>query len=167
MMQGIRRLVVCTAVSGLLAAGAVTASMGVARADNFAAACGGNSANGYICNLDTTVASPGSMTVNVDSGAASEGVNMYWTVTCADSTDSQNDEGATLNAATPVNVPLAPLPPTAADGNCNVNVGISLPTHDHQAEDRLHRNADLHAGRLDVECSCGAPGRGFWREVRG
>jgi len=130
MMQGIRRLVVCTAVSGLLAAGAVTASRGVAHADNFAAACGGNSANGYICNIDTTVASPGSMTVNVDSGAASEGVNIYWTVTCADSTGSQNEEGATLNAATPVNVPLAPLPSTAADGNCNVNVGISLPAHD-------------------------------------
>ena len=42
MMRGIRRLVVCAAVSGLLAAGAVSASLQVAHADNFAAACGGN-----------------------------------------------------------------------------------------------------------------------------
>ena len=130
MMRGIRRLVVYAAAAGLLAAGAVSANLEVAHADNFAAACGGNSANGYLCNLDTTVPSAGSMTVAIDSGAAPENVNVYWTVTCADSTGSQNQEGATINAATPLNVPLAPLPPNAADGNCNVNVGISLPTHD-------------------------------------
>jgi hypothetical protein len=130
MMRGIRRLVVCTAVSGLLAAGAVGAISQVASADNFAAACGGNSANGYLCNLDTTVQSPGSMTVGVDSGAAPENVNVYWTVTCTDGSSSQNEEGATLNATTPLSVPLTPLPATAAGGNCNVNAGISLPTHD-------------------------------------
>jgi hypothetical protein len=47
MMRGVRRLVVCTAVSGLLAAGAVTASLGVAHADGLAAACEGNGDNGY------------------------------------------------------------------------------------------------------------------------
>ena len=126
-MRGIRRLVVCTAVSGLLAAGVVSASMGVARADsNFAAACGGNGANGYVCNLDTTVPSPGDISVNVDSGAASESVNVNWTVSCADSSGTENQEGATDNASTPLNVSLAPLPATASDGNCNVNVGIKL-----------------------------------------
>jgi Ricin-type beta-trefoil lectin domain len=130
MMRGIRRLVVCTAVSGLLAAGAVGATMQVAHADNFAAACGGNMANAFICNLDTTVPSPGSITVNVDSGAASENVNVNWTVTCADSTSSQPELGATDNASTPLHVPLTPLPSPAADGKCNVNVGISLPAHD-------------------------------------
>jgi hypothetical protein len=130
MMRGIRRLVVCTAVSGLLAAGAVSASMQVAHAGNFAAACGGNTANAFHCNLDTTIPSPGSISVNVDSGAAAENVNVNWTVTCADSTGSQPEQGATDNASTPLNVPLTPLPSTAADGNCNVNVGITLPAHD-------------------------------------
>jgi hypothetical protein len=126
-MRGIRRLVVYTAVSGLLAAGAVTASMGIAHADNFAAACGGNSTDFYICNLDATIASPGSITATVDSGVASEHVNVNWTVTCADGSGSQNELGATDNAATPLDVPLVPLPATAADGSCTVNVGISLP----------------------------------------
>jgi hypothetical protein len=130
MMRGIRRLVVCTAVSGLLAAGAVGASLQTARADNFAGACEGNGDNGYICNIDTTVPSPGSVTVNVDSGVPSEQVDVSWTVSCTDTSGSQNAEGATYNAATPLNVPLAPLPSTASDGNCNVNLGISLPPHD-------------------------------------
>ena len=130
MMQGIRRLVVYAAATGLLAAGAVSASLQVAHADTPAATCSGNSAEGYICNLDTTIASAGSMSVSVDSGSASENVNVNWTVSCADSTGTQNQLGATGNAATPLTVPLAPLPPTAADGTCQVNVGITLSTHD-------------------------------------
>ena len=129
MMRGIRRLVVCTAVSGLLAAGAVTASLQVAHADNFAAACGGNGSNGYVCNLDTVVPASSSITVTVDSGAASEQLNVSWTVACTNGANSGNEEGATDNAATPISVPLTPLP-SAAGGQCNVNVGISLPTHD-------------------------------------
>jgi len=130
MMRGIRRLVVFVAATGLLATAAVSASLGVAQADNFAAACGGNTGNSFICNMDTTIAAPGSITVGVDSGAASEKVNVNWAVTCADSTGSQPQVGATINAATPLNVPLIPLPPTAADGQCNVNVGVTLPSHD-------------------------------------
>jgi len=130
MMRGIRRLVAYTAVSGLLAAGAVSASLQVARADNFAAACGGNMGNGYICNLDTVVPSASSISVGVDSGAASERVNVNWTIACTDSASSGNEEGATDNAATPLTVPLAPLPSAAANGQCNVNVGISLPNPD-------------------------------------
>jgi Ricin-type beta-trefoil lectin domain len=129
MMRGIRRLVVCTAVSGLLAAGAVSASLQVAHAGNFAAACGGNGSNGYICNLDTVVPAASSISVGVDSGSASEQVSVNWTVACTDGAKSGNEEGATDNAATPLNVPLTPLP-SAANGQCNVNVGISLPTHD-------------------------------------
>ena len=130
MMRGIRRLVVCTAVSGLIAAGAVSASMEVAHADNFAAACGGNTVNGYICNLDTVVPSASAISVSVDSGSASERVNVNWTIACTDSAGSQNQLGATDNAATPLTVPLAPLPSAAADGQCNVNAGISLPNPD-------------------------------------
>jgi hypothetical protein len=118
MMRGIRRLVVCTAVSGLLAAGAVGATMQVAHADNFAAACGGNGSNGYRCNLDTVVPASSSITVTVDSGAASEQLNVSWTVACSNGANSGNEEGATDNAATPIN------------GSCNVNAGISLPAHD-------------------------------------
>jgi hypothetical protein len=130
MMRGIRRLVVCTAVSGLLAAGAVSATLQVAHADSIAATCGGNPENGYVCNLDTVVPSAGSITVTVDSGAASENVNVNWTVACTDGAGSGNQLGATDNAATPVTVPLAPLPSQAADGQCNVNAGISLPAKD-------------------------------------
>ena len=129
MMRGIRRLVVCTAVSGLLAAGAVSASLQMAYAGNFAAACGGNGSNGYICNLDTVVPASSSISVSVDSGSASEQVSVNWTVACTDGANSGNEEGATDNAATPLNVPLTPLP-SAANGQCNVNVGISLPAHD-------------------------------------
>jgi Ricin-type beta-trefoil lectin domain len=129
MMRGIRRLVVCTAVSGLLAAGAVGATMQVAHADNFAAACGGNGSNGYRCNLDTVVPASSSITVTVDSGAASEQLNVSWTVACSNGANSGNEEGATDNAATPITVPLTPLP-SAASGSCNVNAGISLPAHD-------------------------------------
>jgi Ricin-type beta-trefoil lectin domain len=126
MMRGIRHLVVYAAVTGLLAAGAVSASLEVAHADTFAAACGGNGENDYICNLDATVSSPGSISVAVDSGSASENLNVNWTVTCG----SQNQLGATDNATTPFTVPLTPLPATAGDNSCTVNVGISLPKPD-------------------------------------
>lgn len=130
MMPGIRRLVVYTAAIGLLAAGAVSASLQTANAQDIAAACGGNGANDYICNIDATVSSPGTMLVNVTSGDVVEEVNVQWTVTCADSTGSEPQEGATDNADTPLNVDLTPLPPTAADGTCTVNVGITLPKPD-------------------------------------
>jgi len=130
MMRGIRHLVVCTAVSGLLAAGAVSASLQVAHADTIAATCGGNGSNGYICNLDTVVPSAGSISVSVDSGSVSEDVNVSWTVACTDSAGSGNQLGATDNAVTPLTVPLTPLPSAAADGQCNVNAGISLPAND-------------------------------------
>src|SRR5579863_3562386 len=130
MIRGIRRFAIYTAVSGLLAAGAVGASLQSASADNFAAACGGNGSNGYVCNLDTVVPAASSITVTVDSGASSEQVNVNWTVACTDSAGGQNEEGATDNAATLLTLPLAPLPAAANDGKCNVNAGISLPVHD-------------------------------------
>ena len=127
MMQGIRRLVVYTAATGLLAAGAVSASLQGAHADTFAAACGGNGDNGYQCNLEATIPSPGSITVSVDSEGANEEVDVNWTVTCADGNSSIPEEGATDYAETPLSVPLQPLPSTAAGGSCTVNAGISVP----------------------------------------
>jgi hypothetical protein len=125
MMRGIRRLVVCTAATGLLAAGAITASQQVAHADNFAAACGGNADNGFICNMDTEVPASSAMTVTVDSGSALENVNVNWTVQCA----GGNQLGATDNAETPLTVPLTPLPSATATEQCSVNVGVSLPAN--------------------------------------
>jgi hypothetical protein len=102
----------------------------MAQADNFAAACGGNGANDYTCNLDTVVPSPGTMKVVVDSGAASEDMNVSWTVACTGPGGAGNELGATDNASTPLTVPIAPLPAAANGGSCNVNVGIVPPTHD-------------------------------------
>jgi beta-glucosidase len=124
-----RRLVVCTAATGVLAAAAVSASLGVAQAQTVAAAvCGGNSDNGYICNLDATIPAASSITVNVNSGEAADNVNVDWSVSCTDSSGTQSQAGATDDASTAsnLNVALTPLPATASDGSCSVNVGITL-----------------------------------------
>jgi Ricin-type beta-trefoil lectin domain len=125
MIRGIRRLVAYAAVTGLLVAGAVSASLDVAHADTVATTCEANSANGFHCPLDATITSPGSISITVTPDSGTEAVNVGWTVTCANSTGSQPQEGATENAATPLTVPLSPLPPTA-DGQCTVNASVTL-----------------------------------------
>jgi len=128
MMRGIHRLVIYAAVTGLLAAGAVSASLEAAHADNFAAACGGNSGNGFVCTMAATIVSPSSITLSGDSGRATgEEANVNWTVTCVDSTGSQSQQGATYRASIPFSMPLMPLPATA-DGQCSVSLVINLPT---------------------------------------
>ena len=129
MMRGVRRLVVCAAVSGLLVAGAVTATLEAAHADTVVTVCGGNQANAFTCNLDATISSPGSITVSADSGSASEEVNANWTVSCTDSTGTASQEGGTDNTTTPLTLPLVPLPSTA-DGQCSVNVSVTVPNPD-------------------------------------
>jgi hypothetical protein len=119
MMRGSRRLVAYAAVAGLLVAGAVSTSLEVAHADTTATTCEANSANGFHCPLDATITSPGSISITITPDTGAEAVNVSWTVTCTDSTGSQPSEGATDNAATPLTIPLAPLPPTA-DGTCTV-----------------------------------------------
>ena len=79
MMRGIHRLVVFTAATAARGR-AVSASLEGAHADTFAAACGGNGDNGYQCNLEATIPSPGSITVSVDSEGANEEVDVNWTV---------------------------------------------------------------------------------------
>jgi Ricin-type beta-trefoil lectin domain len=130
MMRGIRRLVVCAAATGLLTAGVVGASLQVAHAQTVVVVCGGNGSNDYVCNLDTTISDASAISVTADSGAANENLDVNWTVSCTDSAGSGNQEGATDNASTPLTVPLTPLPSSATDGTCQVNVGISLPAHD-------------------------------------
>src|SRR5271163_2404837 len=71
MMRGrIRRLVVCAAVTGLLAAGAVTASMEYAHAQSEVDYCLGASDNSYNCTVTATVSDPASITVGVTDDVA-------------------------------------------------------------------------------------------------
>ena len=121
MMRGIRRLVVCTAASGLIAAGAVTASMGVAHA-NFASICDGNSTNGYVCALSTTIPAPTAMSVTV-TASPNEDVTVSWTVTCPSSTPTTTSGGTTSRTPATVNFTL----PAAASGQCTANANMSLP----------------------------------------
>jgi Ricin-type beta-trefoil lectin domain len=129
MMRGVRRLVVYTAVAGLLAAGAVSTTLEAAHADTTVTTCAGEPENSFICNLDATVGSAGTITVSANSGSAVEELDVTWTVTCTDSTGTASQEGATDNATTPFGVPLVPLPATA-DGQCSVNASVTLPKPD-------------------------------------
>ncbi len=128
MMRGIRRLAVYTASSGLLAAGAVTASMGVAQA-NFAGLCDGNSGDNFACTLATSsnIASPSSISVVV-SAKGTEQVAVNWKVTCTDNSGTASTMGgvtATVTATASVTEALT-LPATA-DGQCGVTAALKLP----------------------------------------
>ncbi|MGH3227015.1 MAG: ricin-type beta-trefoil lectin domain protein [Streptosporangiaceae bacterium] len=139
-------------------------SVQVAQAGNFAAACAANGADAFICNLDTVVPSPGSISVSVAAGGDTENVNVSWTVTCSDSAGSQNEEGATVNASAPLTVQLAPLPADAADGQCNVNAGITLPAHPLTAKLDFTGELDYTpAGSASTPASSGSvvPVKGF------
>jgi Ricin-type beta-trefoil lectin domain len=125
MMRGIRRLVVYTAVSGLLAAGAIGATMEVAHA-NFADLCDGNSGNGYACTLTASISNPSDVSVSgtVD---ANEEIALTWTIACTDNTGTQQTTGGItgeVTTAAAVTQDLTPLPPTA-DGQCNVTANVS------------------------------------------
>jgi hypothetical protein len=131
MMRGIRRLVVYSAVAGLLTAGAVSVSMEVAHA-SFSTPCAGVSGNNYQCSLTNTYIWPVALSVQVTDTAstpASENVTVSWTATgisCTDSTYGTQTAPAGADAgATPFSGAL-PLPAAAADGTCNVTVTIGL-----------------------------------------
>jgi hypothetical protein len=133
MMRGIRRLVTYAAVSGLLAAGAVTASLEVAHA-SFSLPCHGNSGDSYTCSLKNTFFAPAALAVVVtdDNNSTStpvfEDVTVSWAtngLSCTDSSTGTKTEPAggqtgstTLNAALPL--------PATADGTCNVTVSVVL-----------------------------------------
>ncbi len=127
MMQGIRRLVVYAAATGLLAAGAVSASMEVAHA-NFSGICDGNSGNSYTCNDTGTVPAPDSVSVTV-SASGTEDVAINWTVSCTDGTPSKTSGGVTapVTASASVTEALTPLPATTG-GQCTMTAAMSLPT---------------------------------------
>src|ERR1700734_2572620 len=92
MMRGIRRLVVCTAVSGLLAAGAVGATMEVAHADSVVGPRAGpadSTPTAFACTVTGNVATPTAITVSVtdnSSNSTNEDVTVSYTLTCTDNT---------------------------------------------------------------------------------
>src|ERR1700733_3911736 len=92
MMRGIRRLVVYTAVSGLLAAGAVSVTMEVAHADSVVGHCIGASDStptAFACTVTGHVATPTAITVSVtdnSSNSTNEDVTVSYTFTCTDNT---------------------------------------------------------------------------------
>jgi hypothetical protein len=130
-MRGTRRLVVYGAVTGLLAAGAVSATMAVvARADTTVTSClgAGDSATPYQCTLAGTISDPATVTVAVNDTNASgyENVTVNWTVQCTDNTNGTlGTAGAPAASATPVTLGLT-LPTNNADGQCAVSATVAL-----------------------------------------
>jgi hypothetical protein len=128
MMRGIRRLVVCTAVTGLLAAGAVTASMEYAHAQSEVDYCLGASDNSYNCTVTATVSDAASITVGVTddtSGAYEEVMVSVTTLSCTDSSGTASEPASSTQGTTPVTDDVAPLPATA-DGQCTVTATVHL-----------------------------------------
>ena len=128
MMRGIRRLVVYGAVTGLLAAGAVTASMEYAHAQSQVAYCLGASDNSYNCTVTATVSDPASITVGVTdstSGAYEEVMVSVTTLSCTDSTSTATEPASSTQGTTPVTDDVVPLPATA-DGHCTVTATVHL-----------------------------------------
>jgi Ricin-type beta-trefoil lectin domain len=136
MMRGIRRLVVCTAVSGLLAAGAVGATMEVAHADSVVGHCIGASDStptAFACTVTGNVATPTAITVSVadnSSNSTNEDVTVSYTFTCTDNTATSPSAKGGTTGMTPLTEGVSPLPAEAADGQCNVSAAVSLPSTD-------------------------------------
>ena len=129
MMRGrIRRLIVCGAVSGLLAAGAVGISMEIAHADSTLTSCIGaaDSSTAFQCTPSGTVSNPATVTVTVndDISGAYDTVKVNWTVDCTDSSNTLGTAGAPAASNTPVTLPLTL--PTTSDGTCHVSATVSL-----------------------------------------
>ena len=135
-MRGIRRLVVCTAVSGLLAAGAVGASMEVAHADSVVGHCIGaadSTPTAFACTVTGNVATPTAITVSVtdnSSNSTNEDVTVSYTFTCTDNTATSPSATGGETGMTPLTEAISPLPAEAADGQCNVSASVSLPKTD-------------------------------------
>ncbi|MDQ2810390.1 MAG: ricin-type beta-trefoil lectin domain protein [Actinomycetota bacterium] len=122
MMQRSRRTAVYAVLTGLLAAGTLTATMSSAHA-NVAGFCNG-SGTAATCTVTEPVTAPASVTVGAtatDNGKAT----LSWTVSCTLSgTTATTSGGAT--SETPVSDALT-LPATAG-GQCTVSATVTLPT---------------------------------------
>jgi hypothetical protein len=130
MMRGIRRLIVCAAVSGLLAAGAIGASTQAAHADGTVTTCfaAGNTNTPYKCVLQGTISDPATVTVTVTdtSSSAYDNVTVNWTVQCTDNASGTlGTAGAPAASPTPYTLGLT-LPTNAADSKCTVSATVSV-----------------------------------------
>lgn len=132
MMRGIRRLVVCTAATGLLTAGVVSATVGVAHAGTVVATCiaaSDSTPTPFECHLSGTIPMPTAMSVGVvdnSTKSTNEDVTVSYTFTCSDANGSSPQAAGGTTGMTPLTEPLTPLPATAADGQCNVSATVSV-----------------------------------------
>jgi Ricin-type beta-trefoil lectin domain len=125
MMRGIRRLVVYTAATGLLAAAAVSSSMEVAHADTLS--CNGDAGSKYACNLMTTSPIPDPTSISVTlSDQDTETIGINYTVSCGTQVE-QGGVTASVMPGSPVTEDLTPLPANAASSSCDVTAQIALP----------------------------------------
>jgi hypothetical protein len=134
-MRAIRRVAVCIAVGGLLAAGAVGASMEVAHADGEVTSCSGfQQATGtqYECTLQTGTATeitdPSLITIDVNDSTTgyTEAVNINYRVQCTDTTNGTTQTASAPTGNTPVTLNLSL--PVSADGTCSVTATITSPS---------------------------------------
>ena len=123
MMRGIRRLVVIYgALAGLLAAGAVTASMEVAaHADTTLTGCFATASNNYDCTMQGNVTNPATISVNITDGTAADNVTVNWAVDCSEGNDTAGSPAA---MSTPVT--LALTLPAGTLGTCNVQATVDI-----------------------------------------
>jgi hypothetical protein len=139
MMRGIRRLVVCTVVSGLLAAGAIGGTIQIAHADGTVGQCigaGDSTPTAYSCTLDAQFSSASSVTITVSDDvttaagtAAAEDVTVdVTTLSCTDNAGTDSEPAASTTGSTPVTDNLAPLPANIGDGTCDVEATVTAPS---------------------------------------
>jgi Ricin-type beta-trefoil lectin domain len=138
MMRGIRRLVVCTVVSGLLAAGAIGGTIEIAHADGSTGciAAGDTTPTAFQCTLDGQWSDVGTATVTVTDDVTNTTTNTtdveditvnVTALTCTDSSATDSSPTTGMTTTTPVSEGLT-LPATAADGNCDIEVTVSAPS---------------------------------------
>ncbi|MGH3205010.1 MAG: RICIN domain-containing protein [Streptosporangiaceae bacterium] len=115
-------------MTGLLAAGAVTASMEYAHAQSEVDYCLGAADNSYDCTVSATVSNPASINVGVTdstSGAFEEVMVSVTTLTCTDSNSTATEPASSTEGTTPLTDNIVPLPATA-DGQCTVTATVHL-----------------------------------------
>jgi Ricin-type beta-trefoil lectin domain len=149
MMRGIRRVVVYAAVTGLLAAGAVGASIELAHADTPVTSCAGfqsETATAYKCTVSTgtatTISDPSAITVSVtdETSGYTESVVINYTVNCTDSTNGELQTAGAPTEETPVTLDLAL--PASNDGTCAVSATITSPSTSSKSCPAISGNVD-------------------------
>jgi hypothetical protein len=136
MMRGIRRLVVCTVVSGLLAAGAIGATTEIAHADGSIDQCIGasDSSPAYTCTLTGQFSDASSVTVSVTDDITNSTTNTtnvedvtvdVTTLSCTDNTGTDPEPESSMTGSTPLTDSIVPLPDNIADGQCDFEATVS------------------------------------------